>query len=182
MADLTPLAAAASAAIRRVLAEAYPVPLSTRQVEEQSGYDVCYGQLCYRMLCRLVAYGEAEKITVEDSRCRYWRLEPAALPDRDVVTVPPRRPGPRPAACETRDVKIRIYGRAQIETFEAMCALAGRAPYELAYDLVLDAIRTGQRDHEIQHLAALVRQVTLVFGGPRSAAGRREMLALLREH
>jgi hypothetical protein len=181
MGNLGPLAAAATEAIRRVLTDAYPMPLSTPQVEEQTGYGIRYGQLCYRMLCRLVARGEAEKISVEDSRCRYWRLEPAAAPPGDVVLVPSRRPGPRPASCETRDVRIRIYGRRQIEIFEAMCALAGRAPYELAYDLVLDAIRAGQRDHETQHLAALVGQATLIFGGPRSAAGRREMLDLLRD-
>jgi hypothetical protein len=75
---------------------------------------------------------------------------------------------------------VRILGQAQIDTFRAMCALAGRRPHELAYDLVLDAIREAQHDHETRALVGAVRRyqsgLRLVYGGPRSRAGRREML------
>jgi hypothetical protein len=176
--QLSALSAAATEAVRKVLSDSGQLPMSTRQVEEATGYGARYGQLTYRMLCRLAARGEAEKITVPDRLGVYWRLTPAetAAPAPGPAG---RRPGPRPASCATRTVTVRIYGRAQIETFEAMCALAGRAPHELAYDFVLERIRDGQADHETQHLAALARAVTLIYGGPRSAAGRREMCCLL---
>lgn len=181
MGGLTPLSAAAYAEVRRVLADAYPMPLSTTEVENQSGYGIRYGQLGYRMLRRMVARGEAEQITVPDMRCRYWRLEPAcAAAAPDTIAVPPCRPR-RPAACATKTVRITIYGERQIATFEAMCALAGRAPHELAYDWVLDRVCSGQADHQTQYLVRLAAAATLIFGGPRSAAGRREMTGLLRD-
>jgi hypothetical protein len=170
--QLAALSAAATEAIRTVLRDSGYLPMSTRQVEEATGYGARYSQLTYRMLCRLAARAEAEKITVPDKLGVYWRLTPAGTP---APAPAGSEPGPRPAARATKTVTVRIYGQAQIDTFEAMCALAGRAPHELAYDFVLERIRDGQADHETQHLAALAREATLIHGGPRSAAGRREM-------
>jgi len=52
-----------------------------------------------------------------------------------------------------------ILGERQIDTFEAMLALTGfsRRPHELVADIVLDAIREGQADPEVQHMAKLLR-------------------------
>jgi hypothetical protein len=91
-----------------------------------------------------------------------------------------RKPGPRPVECPTLSTSVRILGQAQIDTFRAMCALAGRRPHELAYDIVLDAIREAQHDHDTQALVSSVRRyqsgLRLVYGGPGSRMGRREML------
>lgn len=99
----------------------------------------------------------------------------------DDIVIPRRRPGPRPVECETFRTSVRILGERQVETFRAMCALRGRRPHELAYDLVLEAIRDAQHDHETQALVQAVRRhqsgLRLVYGGPSSRAGRREMLA-----
>lgn len=65
--------------ILAVLNEASPLPLSTRQIEERTGYGVRYGQLTYRMLQRLARRGEVEKWEAArspwlgGSRCCYWR-------------------------------------------------------------------------------------------------------------
>jgi len=47
---------------------------------------------------------------------------------------------------------VRIYGERQIETFEAMCAVNGRRPHQMAADIMLDAIREARHDHDIQHV------------------------------
>jgi hypothetical protein len=61
-----------TAKILQVLAEA-ATPLPTREIEEAAGYGVRYGQLCYRMLCRLARLGALVKITLPDVRSRYCR-------------------------------------------------------------------------------------------------------------
>ena len=98
----------------------------------------------------------------------------------DSVFIPRRKPGPRPVECETLKTSVRILGERQVETFRAMCALAGRRPHELAADIVLDAIREAQHDHETQALVQSVKRyrcgLRLVYGGPGSRMGRREML------
>lgn len=53
---------------------------------------------------------------------------------------------------------VRIMGEKQIETFEAMCWLAGRKPHEMAADVILDAIREGQHDHETQALVTSLKR------------------------
>jgi hypothetical protein len=99
----------------------------------------------------------------------------------DTIWIPKRRPGPRPVECATFRTSVRILGGAQIDTFKAMCALRGRRPHELAYDIVLDAIREAQHDHETQALVSAVKRhrrgMRLAYGGPGSRAERREMLA-----
>jgi len=52
--QLSPLSAAATAAIVEVL-RAADLPMPTGQIEEATGYGARYGQLTYRMLCRLAA-------------------------------------------------------------------------------------------------------------------------------
>jgi hypothetical protein len=111
--------------------------------------------------------------------------------------IPRRRRGPRPAGATFR-TSVRILGEAQIETFRAMCAIEGRRPHELAYDIVLEAIRAGQENHQVQELVEAVRAyqaserakneirrrrpgragLYLVYDGPDSRMGRREMRAL----
>jgi hypothetical protein len=76
MATLSPLSATVTGRIRAVLTEAYPLPVSTREVEERTGYGARYGQLAYRMLQRLAARHEAEKIRLPDARSCYWRMWP----------------------------------------------------------------------------------------------------------
>jgi hypothetical protein len=86
------------------------------------------------------------------------------------------------AAVPVSKAVATIMGRAQLDTWEAMCALRGRAPHELASDLVLAAIRWGQHDHETQALVAAVRAYgrgRLLYQGPRSSMGRREMTGIL---
>jgi len=78
--------------------------------------------------------------------------------DDDQVFIPQRKPGPRPVECETFRTSVRILGTAQVETFRAMCALAGRRPHELAYDIVLEAIRAAQEDPDHQALVAAARR------------------------
>jgi hypothetical protein len=53
---------------------------------------------------------------------------------------------------------VRILGEAQIETFEAMCFLEHRRPHELAADIVLETIRAGQENHQVQDLVAALRR------------------------
>ena len=88
MTRLSPLRAEATGRIRAVLADAYPLPLSTGQVEERTGYGARYGQLAYRMLQRLAARHEAEKIHLPDARSCYWRMWP-------------QDPGPQPEGTGT---------------------------------------------------------------------------------
>jgi hypothetical protein len=78
---------------------------------------------------------------------------------------------------------VRILGRNQVDTFRAMCALAGRRPHELAADIILDAIRAAEHDHDVQHLVHAVRRyqsgLRLAYSGPGSRAGRGEMLVAM---
>jgi hypothetical protein len=85
MAKLTPRNVAVTDQILAVLSEAYPLPVSTGEVEERTGYGIPYGQLTYRMLQRLADLGEIEKITLPDVRSRYWRKWPQE-PGRDSST------------------------------------------------------------------------------------------------
>jgi hypothetical protein len=53
---------------------------------------------------------------------------------------------------------VAIIGQAQIDMFDAMCAVAGRRPHELAAELVLEAIRASQADPDMQGLVTAARQ------------------------
>ena len=55
-----------------VLAEAAPMPLSTPQVQDRTGYGVRHGQLVWQVLTRLAAAGQVEKVTARAKPC-YWR-------------------------------------------------------------------------------------------------------------
>jgi hypothetical protein len=73
------------------LAEAAPLPLSTPDVEQRTGYGRRHGQLVYTALTRLAASGEVEKLSAPGVKPVYWRrltplvsLPPmAARSDRD---------------------------------------------------------------------------------------------------
>ena len=79
--------------ILAALAEAAPMPLSTPQIQDRTGYGVRYGQLVYQMLTRLAAAGEAEKITTPGVKPVYWRrLAPqVCLPPMTVCSDRDRR-------------------------------------------------------------------------------------------
>jgi hypothetical protein len=64
-----------------------------------------------------------------------------------------------------------IIGDRQIETFEAMCPISGRRPHEMASDVVLDAIRAAQHDHEVQDVVQSLR--ALRAGGHGETARER---------
>lgn len=74
MAALSPLSLHVTDQITAVLRDAWPLPLSTGEIERRTGYGIRYGQLTYRMLQRLASRGDAEKVTLPDMKSRYWRL------------------------------------------------------------------------------------------------------------
>ena len=55
------------------LAEAAPLPLSTPDVEQRTGYGRRRGQLVYTVLARLAACGEVEKLAAPGVKPVYWR-------------------------------------------------------------------------------------------------------------
>jgi len=90
-----------------------------------------------------------------------------------------RKPGPLSNAdlgVPTIKTSVRILGQAQIDTWRAMCLLAGRRPHEMAADVVLAAIREGQEDHEVQALTASLRALRR-----NSDGGSGQRLRLVRE-
>ena len=95
-----------------------------------------------------------------------------------------RRPGPRPWYGAELKTSCRILGIEQVDTFVMMCAMEGRRPHEMVADIVLEAIRAGQENHEIQAAVKAARRSRhrrLVFGGPGSRMGRRELIRLVRD-
>ena len=72
-----------------VLAEAAPLPVSTRAIEDRTGYGLRsgYGQLIYTLLVRLQKAGQVEKVTARIKPC-YWRTLAAqvSLPPLTVCT------------------------------------------------------------------------------------------------
>jgi hypothetical protein len=77
---LSLLSAQVTVRVVAALDAAAPLPVSTAEVEQETGYGIRYGQLCYRMLRRLARLGEAEQINLDGARRAYWRrlggLEP----------------------------------------------------------------------------------------------------------
>ena len=55
------------------LAEAAPMPLSTPQIQDRTGYGVRYGQLVYTVLTRLEATREVARATPPGVRPVCWR-------------------------------------------------------------------------------------------------------------
>jgi hypothetical protein len=105
--ELSPRSVHVTDQILAVLASEYPLPVSTREIEERTGYGSSYGQLTYRMLTRLARRGEAEKITVADMKSRYWRLAaaPRTAPEPYAGTQAAAGPeAPGPATSATRQV------------------------------------------------------------------------------
>jgi hypothetical protein len=70
------------------LAEAAPMPLSTPQVQERTGYGVRHGQLVYQVLTRLTAAGQVERSAAPGVKPVCWRtLAPVtSLPPLTVCT------------------------------------------------------------------------------------------------
>jgi hypothetical protein len=90
MPELSARSVHATDQVLAVLASEYPLPVSTRMIEERTGYGPRYGQLTYRMLTRLARSGEAGKMTVPDMRSRCSRL--AAAPQTVRVPGPDAQP------------------------------------------------------------------------------------------
>lgn len=49
---------------------------------------------------------------------------------------------------------VRILGEDQVDEFHALCLLRGRRPFQLAADMVLEAIRAS-RDDPAEHAAVV---------------------------
>lgn len=68
------------------LADADPMPLSTPQLQERTGYGTRYGQLVYQVLTRLAKSGQVERSAAPGVKPVYWRtlatseIDPASLP------------------------------------------------------------------------------------------------------
>jgi hypothetical protein len=100
----------------------------------------------------------------------------------EVVEIPARRPGPRPWTGDEARTTVRITGADQVDTWQMMCAFRGMRPHELAREIVIEAIRAAQENHEIQAAVLAARRnkagLRLVFGGAGSRAGRHELLRI----
>lgn len=68
-----------------------------------------------------------------------------------------RRPFGRGQTASAK-TSVLILGDRQTDTFEALCHLRGREPHQLAADMVLEAIREAETDHEVQELVSIHRQ------------------------
>jgi hypothetical protein len=53
---------------------------------------------------------------------------------------------------------VCIYGDDLIERWEAMCALAGRRPHQMASAVILDAITEGLADPAVKAMVSAVRR------------------------
>lgn len=53
---------------------------------------------------------------------------------------------------EAKKITATILGEKQLDTFAVMCFLARRRPHEMVNDVLLDAIRAGQRDPMVQRM------------------------------
>jgi hypothetical protein len=51
-----------------------------------------------------------------------------------------------------------VMGQRQIDTWNAMCAIYGRRPHQLAADILLDGIREAQADESVQQVVRSVRR------------------------
>jgi hypothetical protein len=82
--------------IMAALAEAAPMPLSTPQVQERTGYGMRYGQLAYTVLTRLHKAGQVERSAAPGVKPVYWRsLAPViSVPPLNVCTDQDRRRKP----------------------------------------------------------------------------------------
>ena len=75
MTALTAANARIEALARSVLVLEWPLPVSTRTVEKRVSRPM--DPAVYLALARMERRGDVEKIKLEDTRCRYWRLAEA---------------------------------------------------------------------------------------------------------
>jgi hypothetical protein len=83
MAPLNPFRVHVADQVLAALAEVAPVPLSTPQVQERTGYGMRYGHLVYQVLVRLAAAGQVERSALPGVKPVYWRTM------APVTSVPP---------------------------------------------------------------------------------------------
>ena len=76
--------------IMRVLADQYPLPISTNELGDLLGVPRGpWHQEMYRQLTRFVRLGDVEKVVVEGAYCRYWRLAISEANLPPAPTAPP---------------------------------------------------------------------------------------------
>jgi hypothetical protein len=87
-APLSPFRVHVTDQVLAALAEAAPMPLSTPQIQDRTGYGVRYGQLVYTVLTRLHKAGQVERSAAPGVKPVYWRtLAPViSLPPLTVCT------------------------------------------------------------------------------------------------
>lgn len=71
-----------------------------------------------------------------------------------------RKPGPRSNAdlgVATLKFSVRIIGQAQLDTWRAMLALSGRRNYQLAADILLEAIRAARDEQDVRDMERWLR-------------------------
>lgn len=144
--------------ILEVIATAGEEGLTTREVAQAVGVtNIGYEQMVWRSLNRLAQRGLVERAGQPHHRFQSWRLTGPAGPvqhrERGRLV---RRADARTGVPYVK-TSVKVLGQAQIEVFEALCRLHGRAPHEVAADLVLSAIRAARDTHEIQDLLAQMR-------------------------
>jgi hypothetical protein len=80
--------------ILAALADAAPMPLSTPQIENATGYGARHGQLTYQVLTRLAKAGQVERSAAPGIKPVYWRtlatseIDPASMPPLTVRSQP----------------------------------------------------------------------------------------------
>jgi hypothetical protein len=84
--------------IMRVLADQYPLPISTNELGDLLGVPRGpWHQEMYRQLVRFVRLGDVEKVVREGMYCRYWRLAVAAGSLPPAPPAAAAAPAPTPA-------------------------------------------------------------------------------------
>ena len=73
--------------IMAALADAAPMPLSTPQIQDATGYGMRHGQLTYQVLTRLAKARQVERSTAPGVKPVYWRT--LATSEIDPATLPP---------------------------------------------------------------------------------------------
>lgn len=77
--------------------------------------------------------------------------------DDGFITIPVRKPGPRPMTCDKRKVNAVVCNGKLTEVFDAMCWLEGRKPHQLVHDIVRDYLEAMEKVPEVRKIIRLQR-------------------------
>jgi hypothetical protein len=82
--------------VMAALADAWPGPLSTPDIQAATGYRIRHGQLVYQVLTRLAMDGQVARTSAPGVAPVFWRrlAAPVALPPMTVTTDHDRRREP----------------------------------------------------------------------------------------